>query len=114
MVASSGTRASLMNTSLNMAWPVISTRGRTSMPGWCMSMANQVMPWCFGTSTLVRAMSMPMSAIWPSEVHTFWPLTIHSSPSFTARVVRPARSEPAPGSLKSWHQARAPVTMSRT
>ena len=27
-----------------------------------------------------------MSAVWPSEVHTFWPLTIHSSPSLTARV----------------------------
>ncbi len=114
MMASSATWASLRNTSLNMAWPVISTSGRTSTPSWCMSPANQVMPWCLGTSTLVRAMSMPMSAVWPSEVHTFWPLTIHSSPSLTARVVSPARSEPAPGSLKSWHQALAPVTMSRT
>ena len=79
-----------------------------------MSNANQVMPWCFGTSALVRAMSMPMSAIWPPEVHTFWPLTIHSSPSLTALVLRPARSEPAPGSLNSWHHAFWPVTMSRT
>ena len=39
------------------------------------------MPWCLGTSGSVRAMSMPRSAIWPPEVHTFWPLTIHSSPS---------------------------------
>ena len=77
-------------------------------------MANQVMPWCFGTSTLVRAMSMPRSAVDPSEVQTFWPLTTHSSPSSTARVVRPARSEPAPGSLNSWHHALTPVTMSRT
>ena len=30
----------------------------------------------------VRAISMPVSATWPPEVHTFWPLTIHSSPSF--------------------------------
>ena len=88
-----------------MAWPVISRSGRTSTPGWCMSMANQVMPWCLGTSGSVRAISMPRSAVWPSEVHTFWPLTIHSSPSLTARVVRPARSEPAPGSLNSWHHA---------
>ena len=35
--------------------------------------------------------------------HTFWPLTTHSSPSRTARVARPARSEPAPGSENSWH-----------
>src|SRR5690606_13249681 len=60
-----------------------------------------------------RAMSMPRSATWPPEVQTFWPLTTHSSPSFTARVFRPARSDPAPGSLKSWHQAFLPVTMSR-
>ncbi|TPW14563.1 MAG: hypothetical protein FD127_1334 [Acidimicrobiaceae bacterium] len=69
--------------------------------GWCMSNANQVMPWCLGASGLVRAMSMPMSAIWPAEVHTFWPFTTHSSPSFVALVPRPARSEPAPGSLNS-------------
>ena len=25
-----------------------------------------------------------MSAVWPSDVQTFWPLTIHSSPSLTA------------------------------
>ena len=38
-------------------------------------------------------------------VQTFWPLTTHSSPSRSARVVRPARSEPLPGSLNSWHHA---------
>ena len=114
MIASWGTRVSSRNTSLNMAWPVISRRGRISTPGWRMSMANQVMPWCFGASGAVRARSMPMSAVWPKEVQTFWPVTIHSSPSRTALAVRPARSEPAPGSLKSWHQARCPVTMSRT
>ena len=94
----SGTRASDMNTSLNSARPVISRSGRTStaLP-WCMSKANQVMPWCLGASGLVRAMSMPMSAICPPEVHTFWPLITHSSPSRTALQPRPARSEPAPG-----------------
>ena len=29
-------------------------------------------------------MSMPRSATWPPEVHTFWPVTIHSSPSLMA------------------------------
>ena len=52
----------------------------------------------------MRATSIPYFATWPSVVHTFWPLTIHSSPSRTARVLSPATSEPAPGSLKSWHQ----------
>jgi hypothetical protein len=85
-----------------------------STPGWCMSHANQVMPWCLGASGLVRAISMPMSAIWPPLVHTFCPLTIHSSPSLMALQPRPARSLPAPGSLNSWHHACWPVTMGST
>ncbi len=101
MIASLGTRASVRNVSLNMAWPVISRSGRTSTPLWCMSSAKYEIPRCLGWSGSVRASSIAMSAIWPSEVHTFWPLTIHSSPSRTARAFSPARSEPAPGSLKS-------------
>ena len=45
---------------------------------------------------------------------TFWPLTTHSSPSRTARVASDARSEPAPGSLKSWHQTSSPVKSGRS
>ena len=112
MRASSRTTASVKKTSLNIVLPVISRSGRTSTPGWCMSNANQVMPWCFGTVGSVRASSMPRSAMWPPEVHTFWPLTIQTSPSRSARVDRPARSDPAPGSLNSWHQPRRPVTAS--
>ena len=112
--AESATRASVRKTSLKRECPVISFSGRTSTPSWSMSKAKYEMPWCLGTSTSVRASSMPRSAYWPPEVHTFWPLTIHSSPSLTARVCRPARSEPAWGSLKSWHHAFWPVTMSRT
>src|SRR5436190_21025740 len=37
-------------------------------------------------------------------VHTFWPVTTHSPPSLTARVLSDARSEPASGSEKPWHQ----------
>jgi hypothetical protein len=54
-----------------------------------------------------------MSA-WSADVfHTFWPLTIHWSPSRTADACRPARSEPAPGSLKSWHHVSSPVSVRR-
>ncbi len=113
MSASSATRASVRNTSLNRARPVISLRGRTSMPGWCMPIAKYEMPECLGTVGSVRAMSMPRSAIWPPEVHVFWPLTIHSSPSWTAAQRSPARSEPASGSENSWHQASWPVTIGR-
>ena len=49
--------------------------------------------------------SRPASAM---LLQTFWPLMTQRSPSRSARVVSPARSEPAPGSLKSWHQLTAP------
>src|SRR5918992_1182461 len=41
--------------------------------------------------------------------HTFGPLTTQVSPSRTARVATAARSEPAPGSLNSWHHTSSPV-----
>ena len=47
-------------------------------------------------------------------VHTFCPLTTHSSPSRSALVVSPARSDPLPGSLNSWHHLSSPVTMGRS
>ena len=61
------------------------------------------MPLRFGTSGSVRASSTPKSARCAHVVHTFWPVTTHSSPSRSARVASDARSEPAPGSLNSWH-----------
>ena len=69
------------------------------------------MPRCLGASRSVRASRMPHSARWAAEVHTFWPVTTHSSPSSTARVVMLARSEPASGSLKSWHHTSSPRSM---
>src|SRR3954470_6856077 len=51
----------------------------------------------------VRASRIAKSASDPHVVQTFCPLTIHSSPSSTARVASDARSEPAPGSLNNWH-----------
>ena len=35
----------------------------------------------------------------------------HSSPSRSARVVNPARSDPLPGSLNSWHHRCSPTTI---
>ena len=78
-----------------------------------MSMTNIVMPLCFTCSGSVRTSTMPKLATCASVVHTFWPLTIHSSPSRTARVDRPATSEPAPGSLNIWHQISSPVNSGR-
>ena len=51
--------------------------------------------------------------MWASVVHTFCPLTIHSSPSRTPARDSPAKSEPEPGSEKSWHQISSPVKSGR-
>src|SRR5664279_3285469 len=52
---------------------------------------------------------MPRSAMWAKVFQTFWPVMTHSSPSRTARVDSPARSDPDPGSLNSWHHETSPV-----
>ncbi len=101
----SGTRAPSMKTSLNIARPVISRSGRTSTPGWSISNAKYEMPVCFGAFGSVRAISIPRLQICAVDVHTFWPVMTHSSPSRSALHCSPARSEPAPGSLNSWHHA---------
>ena len=93
-----GMRASSMKTSLKWATPVIWCSGRTSTPGWRIGRTSMLMPACLGTSQSVRASRMPRSDSSAPDVHTFWPVTTHSSPSSSARVVSPARSEPAPGS----------------
>ena len=72
------------------------------------------MPRCFGTSQFVRATSIPYSASLPLDVHTFCPLTTHSSPSRSARVCSPARSEPAPGSEYSRHIFTSSTSRRRT
>ena len=88
--------------------------GRTSTPGWRIGHQKNEMPRCFGTSQFVRATSIPYSASLPLDVHTFWPLTTHSSPSRSARVCRPARSEPAPGSEYSRHIFTSSSSSGRT
>ncbi len=56
------------------------------------------MPRWGGASRLVRQSTKHQSAQWASDVHTFWPVTTHWSPSRSARVCTLARSEPALGS----------------
>ena len=72
------------------------------------------MPLCLGTSGLVRARQMPQSARSATEFHTFWPLSRQPPSTFSARVRSDARSEPAPGSEKSWHQVSSPSSEGRT
>ena len=64
---------------------------------------------CFGTLGSVRTSSMPRCEWCAPDDQTFCPFTIQSSPSRYADVRSDARSDPAPGSLKSWHQISSPA-----
>lgn len=111
---SSGTKTSSRKTSLNSDCPLDCLSGRTSMPGVAMSTMKYVMPLCLGTSWSVRARQMPKWASWALEFQTFWPLSFQPPSTFSARVASDARSEPAPGSLNSWHQTMSPRSVAGT
>jgi hypothetical protein len=81
---------------------------RVSMPGDFMDRKKNVSPLCFGAFGSLRATRMAQSAQCAPEVQIFWPLITHWSPSRVARVRRPARSDPAAGSEKSWHHTSSP------
>ena len=112
-VSAAGTRASVKNTSLNSASPVIWRSGRTSTPGACMSTTIAVSPACFTASGSVRTTSRPKRDTCASVVHTFCAFTSHSSPSRTALPLSPAKSEPEPGSENNWHHTSSPVKSGR-
>ena len=105
---SSGTYTSERKTSLNIASPVSSRNGRMSSPSLRMSTKKHVMPLCFGSVGSVRARQMPQSASRAIDVQTFCPVSSHPPSARLALVDSDARSLPAPGSLKSWHQFISP------
>ena len=108
---SAGIRTSLKNTSLKWAEPLMVRIGRGSTPGVAKSTKKKVIPLCLGALASVRASRIPQSDRWAEEFHTFCPFTTNSSPSRSARVARLARSDPAPGSLNSWHHTTSPRSM---
>ena len=114
ITSSSGTKTSLKKTSLNSLIPEVMRRGRTSTPSPCMSMTIVVMPSCLGTSGSVRTVARPHAAWWAPLVQTFWPLTSHPPSTLVALVFTPAASEPASGSLNSWHQMTSWFSVGRT
>ncbi len=70
-----------------------------------MSTISAVMPcWGRAASGSVRARHRPHEANWAYDVQTFRPVTRYPPSTGVARVEREARSLPASGSLKSWHQ----------
>ncbi len=86
-----------MKVSQNGDAPLMSLIGRTCTPGLSMSIRRKLMPACL-TLGSVRTSRNIQSALSPYDVQTFCPFRMKSSPSRTAFVCSPARSEPAPGS----------------
>ena len=92
---------SLVPFSISIRW--------TSMPGWWIGSMKTESPRCLGTSQLVRARQSPQSDHQAPVVHTFEPLSTHSSPSRTADVWAPATSEPPPGSDRNCIHSSSPL-----
>ena len=69
------------------------------------------MPCRLGTSGSVRASTIAKSEKCAHVLHTFCPLSSQTSPSRSARHPSDARSEPAPGSLNSWHHFSSLLTI---
>ena len=72
---STGTRTSLMNTSLNSEPPSIWRIGRMSMPRLRMSIRSTERPPHLVPSVEVRTRTKNQSEMWASVVHTFCPFT---------------------------------------
>ncbi len=79
-----------------------------------MSTIMAVIPARFGASGSVRTSANPNFALCPALVQTFCPVTDQPPSTRVARVRNAARSEPAPGSLKSWQIVSVPWSTGRT
>ena len=62
------------------------TIGRTSTPGWSIGTSRYDSPSCRLEPGSVRATHEAPVGQWASDVHTFWPLITHWSPSSRALV----------------------------
>ena len=71
------------------------------------------MPLCLGASGSVRARQTPHCAQSARDVHTFCPVSFQPPSARTAFMRSEARSDPAPGSLNSWHQNTSPRSVGR-
>ena len=79
-----------------------------------MSTRKYVMPLCFGASGSVRARQTPHCASVRRRRPHLLPGELPTAIGRTALVRSDARSEPAPGSLNSWHQKSSPLRVAGT
>ena len=102
-----GTFTSVKKVSQNGEVPAISWIGRTSTPGRFMSISRKLMPSCFLRGVGAHQAEAPVGPLRAGgpdllAVDQEW------SPLSSALVCSEARSEPAPGSEKPWHQRTSP------
>src|SRR5437763_5720351 len=85
------------------SWPRVSPMRPTLRtmftPGVSVGTRNIDIPWYGLTSGFVTAMTMRNDAVLAFDEKYFHPLITHSSPSFSARVVKRVGSAPACGSV---------------
>ena len=89
--------------------PTMPRMSCTSNPGVPVGVSRIEIPRCFSASGSVRTRRKQNSAEFAYDVQIFCPLTTYSSPSRTAAVLSAARSDPASGSEKPWHQMTSPA-----
>ncbi len=83
------------------------------MPGASIGTRNTVSPCCLRPSLDVRASTKHHCAMSAYDVQIFWPDSSQPLPSGSGSALdlRDARSDPASGSLKPWHQMTSPRAM---
>jgi hypothetical protein len=99
-----GTTTSSNRTSLKPVSPVILMSGRTVTPFVFADRHDEVREAVVLVRVEVRQIMIIQLAKCARLVHTLWPFTIQLSPWRTAGACAFARSLPAPGSEKPWHQ----------
>ena len=102
---SAGTMTSVKKTSSNSEPPVIWRSGRISTPGRRMSKRKNEMPRCFGSDAVGAGHQDAPVAVAPARApHLLTVDDVAVAVALGRRADSDARSLPAPGSLKSWHQ----------
>ncbi len=87
--------------------PIFCRRFSRITPGRSIGTRNRVMPPCPASGSVLVTSTIAW-ARWPLVMNVLEPLITYSSPSRTARVLIPATSEPASGSVMPRHRILVP------
>ena len=105
---SNGIDTSSKNSWQNSDSPSACRIGSMVTPGALSGTANIDRPRCLGTSQFVLARHIPTSAVAAPVLQILDPLSTQLSPSRSALVTAPAKSDPPPGSESNWIHTSCP------